>query len=72
MDSQTGTTLDDEDRSIQILVWFIFTAATLSVVIGLGMKYIMVRKLGPDDWLLILAQVGLTLPPPPPEVREQL
>ncbi|KAK7996589.1 hypothetical protein PG989_004629 [Apiospora arundinis] len=68
MDSHTGATLDDEDRSIQILVWFIFTAATLSVVIGLGMKYIMVRKLGPDDWLLILAQVGLTLPPPPPEI----
>ncbi|KAK6827411.1 hypothetical protein PG987_010752 [Apiospora arundinis] len=65
MDSHTGATLDDEDRSIQILVWFIFTAATLSVVIGLGMKYIMVRKLGPDDWLLILAQVGFTLPPPP-------
>ncbi|KAK8000986.1 hypothetical protein PG991_013208 [Apiospora marii] len=68
MDSQTETTLD-ADRIIQILIWFIFTAATLSAVIGLGMKYIMVRKLGPDDWLTILAQVRFTLALPP-GVRE--
>ncbi|KAK7911823.1 hypothetical protein PG985_014304 [Apiospora marii] len=68
MDSQTDTTLD-ADRIIQILIWFIFTAATLSAVIGLGMKYIMVRMLGPDDWLTILAQVRFTLAPPP-GVRE--
>ena len=42
-----ANTAQNGDRAIQILIWFIFTAATFSLLAGLGMKYLMQRKL---DW----------------------
>ena len=53
---QTNTA-DYQEKFLQFLIWFIFTAATLSAVVGLGMKYIIMRKLVQEDWLIILAQV---------------
>ncbi|KAK8105105.1 hypothetical protein PG999_008464 [Apiospora kogelbergensis] len=52
---QTNTA-DYQEKFLQFLIWFIFTAATLSAVVGLGMKYIIMRKLVQEDWLIILAQ----------------
>lgn len=47
-----------KDRTIQILIWFLFVVATFAVVVRLGMKYAMTRRLAWDDWLMIMAQVG--------------
>ncbi|KAK8043037.1 hypothetical protein PG994_013520 [Apiospora phragmitis] len=48
----------DQGPTIQVLIWFLFTSATLSVVLGMGMKFAVVRKLGWDDLLLVLAHLN--------------
>ncbi|KAI0908552.1 hypothetical protein F4823DRAFT_488362 [Ustulina deusta] len=49
--------LQNEQGSIlQILLWFLFIVAILSVGARLGTKYYMTRKLARDDWILLAAQ----------------
>ncbi len=54
--------LQNEQGSIlQILLWFLFIVAILSVGARLGTKYYMTRKLARDDWILLAAQVSSTI-----------
>ncbi|KAI0414961.1 hypothetical protein F5X98DRAFT_234345 [Xylaria grammica] len=46
----------DQSSVFQILLWFLFIVAILSVGARLGTKYYMTRKLGWDDWILLTAQ----------------
>ncbi|KAI1311112.1 hypothetical protein F5Y03DRAFT_343504 [Xylaria venustula] len=47
---------DDQGSVLQILLWFLFIVAILSVGARSGTKYYMTRKLGSDDWILLAAQ----------------
>ncbi|KAI1274446.1 hypothetical protein F5Y07DRAFT_214129 [Xylaria sp. FL0933] len=47
---------DDQGSILQILLWFLFIVAVLSVGARLGTKYYMTRKLAWDDWILLAAQ----------------
>ncbi|KAI3327525.1 hypothetical protein HD806DRAFT_325633 [Xylariaceae sp. AK1471] len=53
---QTLTNDVDESTVFQILLWFLFVVAILSVGARLGTKYAMTRKLSWDDWLMLAAQ----------------
>lgn len=55
-------THNDARTVFQILLWFLFIIAILSVGARLGTKYAMARKLALADWILIAAQVRLTSP----------
>ncbi|KAI0541756.1 hypothetical protein GGR58DRAFT_414454 [Xylaria digitata] len=46
----------DQGSVFEILLWFLFIVAILSVGARLGTKYYMTRKLGRDDWILLAAQ----------------
>lgn len=48
---------NDASTVFQILLWFLFVVAILSVGARLGTKYAMVRQLAWDDWIIIAAQV---------------
>lgn len=48
---------NDASTVFQILLWFLFVVAILSVGARLGTKYAMVRQLACDDWIIIAAQV---------------
>ncbi|KAI0878569.1 hypothetical protein GGS24DRAFT_496824 [Hypoxylon argillaceum] len=47
---------NDARTVFQILLWFLFVVAILSVGARLGTKYAMTRKLSWDDWIMIAAQ----------------
>ncbi|KAI1418923.1 hypothetical protein F5Y12DRAFT_721404 [Xylaria sp. FL1777] len=47
---------NDQGSVLQILLWFLFIVAILSVGARLGTKYYMTRKLAWDDWILLAAQ----------------
>ncbi|KAI1186937.1 hypothetical protein F5B17DRAFT_453842 [Nemania serpens] len=49
-------THNDARTVFQILLWFLFIIAILSVGARLGMKYAMARKLALADWILLAAQ----------------
>lgn len=50
-------THNDARTVFQILLWFLFIIAILSVGARLGIKYAMARKLALADWILLAAQV---------------
>ncbi|KAI1149590.1 hypothetical protein F4825DRAFT_463982 [Nemania diffusa] len=47
---------NDARTVFQILLWFLFVVAILSVGARLGTKYAMTRKLSWDDWIMVAAQ----------------
>lgn len=57
---------NDQGSILQILLWFLFIVAILSVGARVGTKFYMTRKLSRDDWILIAAQVRSTHTPLPP------
>jgi hypothetical protein len=50
---------NDNSRIVQILLWFIFLVSIFAVAARLGTKYAMTRKLGWDDYLMLVAQVSV-------------
>ncbi|KAI8630810.1 hypothetical protein F5Y19DRAFT_483459 [Xylariaceae sp. FL1651] len=57
MDRNESST-NNESTVFQILLWFLFVVAILSVCARLGTKYAMTRKLSWDDWLILGAQAA--------------
>ncbi|KAI2631633.1 hypothetical protein GGS21DRAFT_544344 [Xylaria nigripes] len=53
--------VNDQRIIFQIILWFLFVVAILSLGARLGTKYAMTRKLAWDDWLMLAAQVGSAL-----------
>ncbi|KAI0518328.1 hypothetical protein F5B22DRAFT_81270 [Xylaria bambusicola] len=47
---------NDQGSILQILLWFLFIVAILSVGARIGTKFYMTRKLARDDWILLAAQ----------------
>ena len=52
-DADTG-----QSSTVQLLLWFIFVVSVLTVAARLGTKYALTRKLGWDDYIMLVAQVS--------------
>ncbi|KAI1361537.1 hypothetical protein F5Y08DRAFT_314435 [Xylaria arbuscula] len=47
-----------QSSTVQLLLWFIFVVSVLTVAARLGTKYALTRKLGWDDYIMLVAQVA--------------
>lgn len=52
---------DNRTPIVNVLTWFLLTAAVLSVITRLGTKYFIRGRLSPDDYIICVSLVRLTL-----------
>jgi hypothetical protein len=57
--ASTPGSSDEKHRLVQILTWFLYLVGVFCVLARLGTKFVLNRKLGWDDRILLTGQVRI-------------